>query len=113
MSLKMVAGNSEYARAEALAEKQAKALQAAEEQRLDEAAAMERDHKLRLLEMELEDKEMDRWTRQVETRFETVQEKRAAIPKRATPEQRSAFLENLDLLLTSLSRVGEKLKIKN
>ena len=80
---------------------------------LIDRAGVQQLHKLRMEIMKLDRVEAAAWVAQAEERFEIVQAKRAAIPKRATIEQREAYLSALNVLIASLGRTGEKLLSEN
>ena len=63
--------------------------------------------------MELDEIEASTWIQQAERRFKIIQEKRAEIPKRATAEQRKAFLDALGIVGESLQKTGRKVFRKN
>ena len=67
-------------------------------------------HQSRMELIKLEELEMEKWSELIESRFESIQEKRSAIPKRATAEQREAYLSLLDMSLRSLVRAGNCLE---
>ena len=67
-------------------------------------------HALRIKTMEIEEMEAERWLKQAEARFELVQKRRASIPRRATKEQREAYLTALNVLVDSLTRTGKQLR---
>ncbi len=72
-------------------------------------AEMTANHAMRMKIMELEEIEATAWLKQAEERFRLVDEKRAAIPKRAHTEHREAYLQALKVLIDSLNRTGAKL----
>lgn len=108
--LKLTAPDGEYARQVRLAENQAEADGQAKAATMNERAELQERHRLNIELMELEEMEAKKWLALAEERFQTVQEQRSGIPKRATDEQRDAYLEALKVATASLEKAGKRLK---
>ncbi len=76
---------------------------------LEQKARLLQGHALRLETMDCDEIEAEKWLKQADARFQVVQEKRASIPRRATAEQREAYLAALNVLIDSLTRTAEML----
>lgn len=107
--LKMASHDSEYQRKHRMLSHREQVEKDIDQTTIEQRAEMQSQHELRLELMRIERLEIEAWSQQVEDRFQAVQAKRSAIPKRATPEQREAYLSALEVLMTSLVRTGHQL----
>ena len=109
IALKYTGRKSPYERQLELLEAEVIARTEAARKNLSERSKARESHLLKMELMELSEIEAVSWLAQSERRFEAVQEKRAAIPKRATPEQRRAYLEALAIAAELLRQTGSHL----
>ena len=108
--LKFTMPEGEYARLARLAEIESEAAAKAMNETMEKRAALRERHRFHLELMEVEELEGTRWLSLAEERFRKVQEQRGTIPKRATDEQREAYLSALTVAMASLESAGNRLQ---